>query len=132
MASFNVKILTPEREAYSGSADKIILRTTEGDVGVLAGHTDYVSALGIGKFTLYNDDDFRFAALAEGFVTVSKGNVTLLTDFFEWQDEIDAKRAEKAMTFAKEQLARKDLDANPDYLEFKLKKALNRISVAGK
>ncbi|MFI3227360.1 MAG: ATP synthase F1 subunit epsilon [Clostridia bacterium] len=130
MATYEVHILTPEREAYSGQVEKIIARTTEGDVGIYANHIDYVAGLGVGKFIMINGTEKRYAALADGFLTVSDGKVTILTDFFEWQDEIDAKRAEQARDYAQTNLAKKTDETNHLYLEMKLKKALNRISVA--
>ena len=38
MKSFTLKIITPEKVFFDGETDQIIVRTTEGDIGVLAGH----------------------------------------------------------------------------------------------
>lgn len=130
MATYEVRILTPEREAFVGQVDKIIARTTEGDVGIQAKHINYVAGLDVGKFTMIIGSEKRYAALVDGFLTVADGKVTILTDFFEWQDEIDAKRAEEAREYAQSKLTKNPNDINQDYMELKLKKALNRISVA--
>ena len=48
MKEFDLQIVTPDGMLFDGKAEKIILRTSEGDVGILPGHINYVAALSIG------------------------------------------------------------------------------------
>ena len=52
MKSFTLKIITPEKVFFDGETDQIIVRTTEGDIGVLAGHESYVADLPAGPLKL--------------------------------------------------------------------------------
>lgn len=85
MTSFEVKILTPEREVFNDEAEKLVVRTTEGDVGIYANHINYVAVLGNGKLHLTENGQKKTATANGGFITVSEGKVTVLTDFFEWE-----------------------------------------------
>ena len=38
MKSFKLKIITPEKVFFDEETEQIIVRTTEGDIGILAGH----------------------------------------------------------------------------------------------
>lgn len=85
MTSFEVKILTPQCEVVNCKADKLVVRTTEGDVGIFANHINYVAVLGNGKLSLTENSQKKTALANGGFITVSNGKVTVLTDFFEWE-----------------------------------------------
>ena len=55
MTSFPLKIVTPDGLAYEGSAEEVVVRTTTGDLGILAGHTNCVAPLGMGRATVIVD-----------------------------------------------------------------------------
>lgn len=61
MKSFTLKIITPEKVFFDGETDQIIVRTTEGDIGVLAGHESYVADLPAGPFKVKIDGSFKIA-----------------------------------------------------------------------
>ena len=48
MSTFPLKIVTPDGLIYDGEAEKLIVRTSGGDVCILARHMDYVAPLGMG------------------------------------------------------------------------------------
>lgn len=131
MTSFPLKIVTPDGMEFEGMAEEVIVRTTSGDLGILAGHIDCVAPLGMGMATLVIDGQKRYASCIGGILSVSKGKVTLVPTTFEWADEIDLDRADRAIDRAKAILADKNA-ANTDLTvaEAKLKRALVRKSVA--
>ncbi len=45
MKTFKLKIITPEKVFFDGDTEQVIVRTTEGDTGVLYGHENYVANL---------------------------------------------------------------------------------------
>ena len=49
MATYHLQIVTPDRMVYDGEAEKIILRTVNGDVCILPHHIDYAVPLAIGE-----------------------------------------------------------------------------------
>ena len=55
MATFHLKVMTVDRCFYDGEVDRIIIRTTQGDAGILPGHVPYIAAIGIGGLTIIKD-----------------------------------------------------------------------------
>lgn len=132
MATFHLKVLTAERLFFEGDVERLIVRTTEGDVGILPRHINYVAALGIGGMTITQDGASRLAAVSGGFVEVSPEGTTVLARTCEWADEIDVNRARAAEDRAKRLLDQKTSDQEHDIAEIRLKKAINRIRIAEK
>ena len=131
MTPFRLRILTPEGVVFDGEAEMITVRTTVGDKGILARHEPYVAALGIGQAKVRINGETRIAAVSSGSIEVSKDVTTLLAQSFEWADEIDLQRAEKAQQIAEENIERYKNDRRKlDIAEYKLKRAINRINVA--
>lgn len=133
MSSYFLQIVTPNGKAYSGMAEKILLRTTQGDVCLLAKHTNYISALGMGECRVtFEGGEVRRAACIGGMVICSDEMVHVVASSFEWADEIDVKRAEKSKEKAEQALAGGNLTpAEQAVMEAKLKRALVRMKVHG-
>ncbi|CBH22235.1 AtpC [Acetoanaerobium sticklandii] len=132
MATFNLQIVTPDKLFYNEEVDMLVVRTTEGDVGILKGHTDYVASLDIGIIKIKKDGVFKEATIAGGFIQVDKEKTTILTEAAEWPIEIDVERAKKAKELAESIINRKLSEREMDMAEVRLKKALNRIRTAQK
>jgi F-type H+-transporting ATPase subunit epsilon len=112
-------------------AQELIVRTTSGDVGILAGHINCVAPLGMGRATILTDAGKRFGACIGGMVSVLDGKVTLLATSFEWADQIDVERAEESESRARTVLEDKNAgDTDVRLAEARLKRALVRKSVA--
>lgn len=133
MTAFHLQIVTPDGLVYDGQAERVSLRAISGDVGILANHVDFVTALGMGPARIVIDGATRTAACIGGMLTVLKGEVKLVATTFEWAEDIDTERAERAYTRAKAILEKKDVSAQDlKIAEAKLKRALVRKGVAGK
>jgi F-type H+-transporting ATPase subunit epsilon len=129
MKAFELQIVTPDREVFNGQAESILVPTSEGVIEILAEHIDYMAVLTVGKIRLIVDGNSRVAACSDGFMTVSGGKVRVICTTFEFADEIDVERANKAKEKAEERLSTK-LDANTEKMvKAKLARALNRIRV---
>ena len=131
MTAFPLKIVTLDGLVYDGMADELIVRTVTGDMGVLAGHINIVTALGMGRASVVIDGKKRFAACIGGMMSVVNGTVTLVPTTFEWAEDIDNARAERAAANAKAIIENKDSSAMDIKLaEARLKRALVRSGVA--
>lgn len=131
MNSFSLKIVTPDGLLYDGSAEELIVRTVAGDLGIMAGHIDCVSPLGMGQAMVMTDGQKRYAACIGGMVSVLGGQVTLVPTTFEWADSIDLARAERSEQRANQILRDKNASDTEIHLaEARLKRALVRKSVA--
>ncbi len=132
MSAFHLQVITLDGVSFDGDVEKLIVRTTEGEVCILAKHIDYVAPLGMGEAKVVTDSDIRSAACIGGLLIVSCGEVKLAPTTFEWAEDIDIKRAEAAQKAAEEIIEKKD-QISPVALsaaEAKLRRALVRQSVA--
>lgn len=131
MTAFQLKIVTPDGVRFEGQAEELIVRTTSGDVGILAGHTNYVASLGMGQATIVTDGQKRYGACIGGMVSVVDGKVTLLPTTFEWAEDIDTHRVGLSEERAQAVLANKESsDTDVVLAKARLKRALIRKGVA--
>ena len=131
MTPFSLKIVTPDGLKYDGTAQELIVRTTTGDLGVLAGHVNCVAPLGMGRATILTDEGKRYAACIGGMVSVLDGKVNLVPTTFEWADEIDAQRADASYKKAENVLKNKTASETDIRLaKARLRRALIRKNVA--
>lgn len=131
MTPFRLKIVTPDGLIYDGQAEELLVRTTGGDVAVLARHMNYVAPLGMGRAVVVSGGTRRTAACIGGMLSVCDGEVTLVPTTFEWADKIDLERAEAAYERADKVLHNENASQMDLKLaEAKLHRALVRKSVA--
>ncbi len=132
MNLFTLSILTPERTFFTGEVQRLVVRTSEGDLGILARHEKYVASLPEGPVRIVLEDGaVRLAALSGGMLKVSPDHTAILANAVEWAEEIDvdwAKRSQEDALRRKE--ASKNL-AQQQRAEAKLRRAVNRLKVSG-
>ena len=128
--TFQLQIVTPDGLAFEGEAEKLSVRTSEGEIGILARHIDYVAPLGMGEAVVTVDGQDRRAACIGGMVAVHKGKVRLVATTFEWAEDIDLERAKAAEQRAREAIAKPGVSERDMKLaEARLHRALVRQSV---
>ena len=131
MTPFSLKIVTPDGLQYDGMAEELIVRTSTGDMGILAGHINMVAALGMGRATIIIDGKKRYAACIGGMISVVDGAVNLVPTTFEWAENIDHARAARSAENAKAIIDSKDSSAaDIQMAQARLKRALVRSNVA--
>jgi F-type H+-transporting ATPase subunit epsilon len=130
MSTFHLQIVTPDRKVFDGEAQKIILRTVNGDVCILPRHIDFAIPLGIGQASVTDaDGNTRQAACNGGMLSVNDNEVRVVAVTYEWSDEIDLARAKRAEEEAQERMKVLDRqDKDFAIAEVKLKRALTRIN----
>ena len=133
MASFSLNVITPEKVFFEGETTQIIVRTTEGDIGILANHTSLVADLPSGPLKIRQEDgSWKVAAVSTGLLKVGGNKVSILANAVEWADEIDLEWAKRSEEDARQRLSQKASQHELDLAELKLQRALNRISVGSK
>ncbi len=132
MSTFPLKIVTPDGLLFDGEAERLIVRTTEGDMAILARHINCVAPLGMGRATVVDaDGNRRYAACIGGMLSVVDGKVNLVPTTFEWAESIDAARAQLSLERAEKVLNNKEASSTDIRLaEARLHRALVRKSVA--
>ena len=85
MKTFPLIISSPDGDLYRGDAEMLILRGTEGDLAVMAGHVPFVTAVVQGNCVVITGETERQeGVIEEGLLTVDAEKVTVLTSALEW------------------------------------------------
>jgi len=107
MATLKLEIVTPEKVAYSDDVDGVVIPGTEGEMGVLPMHIPLMTMIHSGELIVSKGQEKKYLAVGEGFVTIDRTSVKVLTDMaIEWES-IDESAAEAAVKRAEEAMARK-------------------------
>ncbi len=131
MTTFHLQIVTPDGGFYDGQAEKLIVRALGGDVCILPRHAPYVTALGTGQATVVIDGQRRVAACAGGMLAVTQDDVRLVATTFEWAEDIDKNRAQRAKEEAERRIQSARDAGELEMAKAKLSRALTRIKTAG-
>lgn len=131
MKTFPLCIGTPDGLLFEGEAERVVCRSITGDLAILAGHSNFCTALGMGEaHVVLPDGTRRNAACIGGMLSMMNGTCRLLATTWEWEEDIDQERAADAKRRAEEMLAKGGL-SDKDYklVNAKLRRALVRLSV---
>ena len=133
MNTFHLRIVTLDGKVFDDQAAQIFLRSIDGDVAIRAGHINYCSGIGMGEARVtFEDGTEKSAACIGGMVSMLNGECQVAAKTWEWKDEIDEVRAQKAKERAEERLNQKNLsDREQRIAEAKLRRALVRLHVTG-
>jgi len=88
MALIHLTNVTPEGKHFDDDAQRVMVRTTGGEVAILPHHIDYSAALGSGEARVTEaDGTVRRAEIRGGLLHVANNDVQVLTNHFTWKDE---------------------------------------------
>jgi len=127
-----LEIVTPDKNFFDGEVEMAIIRTTEGDIGILDNHEPIVAPVSVGAIRLKIDGEFKDAACSGGFLTVDSGKVIVITDSAEWAVEIDVDRAKSAADRAAKRMEEKYDELDVLRAKVSMERAMNRIRLSGK
>ncbi|HIT88635.1 MAG TPA: ATP synthase F1 subunit epsilon [Candidatus Coprocola pullicola] len=130
--TFYLKVVASDRQFYEGPCEMITFIGVDGSYGILPHHECMVTPLEAGELTLKINGVKKEAAVGEGFVEILPNQVTVLTDFCEWADEIDVRRAEEAKQRAEERLRQKQSIIEYHSSKAALSRAMARLKVTRK
>lgn len=97
MASYHLQIISPEGVLFDDQADYLMVRTVNGDMGILNGHVSTITSLGLGICQVKVGEETRKATCFGGLLYVSKEIVRVMPQIFEWASDIDVARAQRAL-----------------------------------
>ncbi|GAA2974207.1 F0F1 ATP synthase subunit epsilon [Lentilactobacillus parakefiri] len=130
-----VSIVTPDGKVYEHTASMIVVSTQSGQLGIMANHVPIIATLDVDETRVKYDDKEDDIAVNGGFIEFSNNVATIVADSAETQNDIDIARAQKAKKNAQQRIAearqRQD-KAALDRAQVALRRAINRINVAGK
>lgn len=132
MRSFKVHILAASNTFYDGECESLIVPTLQGQYGIMAGHSNTISAVvpGIMSYRIPGKST-QIAAVSSGLVKIENNEVLVLVDSAERPEEIDANRAKHAADAAKEALLQKQSLREYHTVQTTLARAIARLRVKG-
>ena len=87
MALIHLTVVTPQGMHYDADAQRVMVRTTGGDVAILPHHIDYSASLASGEARVTEaDGTVRKAELEGGILHVASDQVQVITRKFEWKE----------------------------------------------
>ena len=85
MKTFPLIISSPDGDLFRGEAEMLILRGTEGDLAIMAGHVPFVTAVVRSNCVEITDTEERKEGVIEsGLLTVDAEKTTVLTSELTW------------------------------------------------
>ncbi|MBF0778674.1 F0F1 ATP synthase subunit epsilon [Streptococcus cuniculi] len=138
MAQMTVQIVTPDGIRYDHHAAFVLVRTTEGELGIYPGHVELIAVLAIDEIKVRRIDDENhvdWIAVNGGIIEISKDLITIVSDSAERARDIDVSRAERAKLRAEKALEEAQSVHNIDMEKraaIALQRAINRIRVGNK
>lgn len=128
MATLKLTVVSAEKNIFSGDVVSIRATGTEGELGILPGHTPLLTEIkpGIVKLTLENGEE-KVIYVSGGFLEVQPKVVFVLADIAIRGEELDGERILEAKRRAEENITSKVTDANYEMLASKLSKELAKL-----
>ncbi|PID65770.1 MAG: F0F1 ATP synthase subunit epsilon [Gammaproteobacteria bacterium] len=100
--TITVEIVDADQHIYSGEGVIVSATASQGEIGVMHGHTPFLSSLKPGHVTIRKaDDSEENIFISGGFIEVQPTHVTILADTAERAEDLDKAMAEEAMKEAK-------------------------------
>ncbi|MBQ6438216.1 ATP synthase F1 subunit epsilon [bacterium] len=137
MNKFHLKIITPEKIIFDDQVTQVILPTTDGQVGIMAGHVPYMAPLKADELRVFagreHDDDHEQAfAIDFGLAEFVDNHLVVLVAEAASAEMIDLDLAEQAKARAQELMAQKVSDEDYTNALAMLERETAKIKVASK
>ncbi len=129
-----LEIVTPDRAIVGEQVDEVVVPGSEGELGILPGHTPLLATLRVGELWYRQGQEKHYLAIAFGFVEVLPDRVTILAQVAERAEDIDAARAEQAKQRAEARLTQQTGQVNMDFERARVAmlKSLIRLQVSSR
>lgn len=129
---FQLEIITPEREFFSGKAEAVTVIAPDGSMTILADHEPLIMPISIGTISVKKDGEWITAINSEGFMEVHLDGVLIFVQSCEHPEEIDTRRADEARKRAEERLRQKQSMNEYRQSKIALARAMARLQESSK
>lgn len=129
MKTFQLKIVTPKGIYKEQEIEMLNVRTTSGQIGILANHMPLASGIEISDMSIIVNGNREYFAISGGFLYVNETETTIIANAIESQEEIDLNRAKEAKKRAESMLDSHLPEIDMIRAEMALKRAIMRIRV---
>lgn len=128
-----LEIVAPSRQVVrSERVDEVIAPGSEGEFGVLPGHTPFLTTLKVGMLSYREGAEWHHLAVDWGYAEVGPSRVAILAEGADRAADIDITEARQAKERAEKALTEKLEQADYERARIELLRAMIRIQVAEK
>ncbi|SEQ31266.1 F0F1 ATP synthase subunit epsilon [Microlunatus flavus] len=101
-----VEVVSADKVIWSGESTNVIAKTTDGEIGILPGHAPVLAVLQPSAVVIFCEDGRKreVVAVDGGFVSVSQGRVSILSEYARLADELSVGEAERELAEAQQRL----------------------------
>lgn len=132
--TLSVELVQPEGELWAGSAEMVIARTLDGEIGVLTGHAPVIGILYEGSMVQIRPQDASqppvVAAVSGGFLSIAYNRVSILARDAVLGRDVDTTSTQAALDQALQDLAEPPGPEDPAHVRY-YKALLNAADQAG-
>ena len=132
MATFKIKVVTYEEKVLEQEAEFVLVRTTEGDMGILPNHSPFIAGLSTGEMKIRLNGKEEKYFVSEGLLEISNNVVTIIATEAIPADQLDVERAKKEVEESKAKLAKVQEDKDILITQKNLQQALMKVHIAEK
>src|SRR5574340_694114 len=126
-----LEIVAPSRQVVrSERVDEVIAPGSEGEFGVLPGHTPFLTTLKIGKLSYREGSDWHHLAVDWGYAEVGPDRVVILAEGADRASDIDLAAERVAKEQAEKLLSEKLEQKDYEKARVDLMRAMIRIQIA--
>jgi F-type H+-transporting ATPase subunit epsilon len=113
-----LEIISPEKLLLARDVDMVVIPGTDGDIGVLPGHSKLITGLRGGLVDIYEQNAMtdRFF-VSGGFAEVTETHCAVLADAIIRQSDLDPAKAAEGLEAAKAEYAATDIQNRDAYRE---------------
>ena len=128
-ATLKLEIVTPLAKIFSEDVEMVTITGVDGEMGILPQHMPLMTQLATGEINARKDGKNIFLAVGEGFVQVTREQVSILTDMAIKSDDIYEAKAEEARQKAEQRLTQKLSDEETATVQAALMHAMTQLNV---
>ena len=129
-SKLRLRIITPELIKVDEDVDMVIMRATNGDMGIMPGHEPRSAALQYGILRIFNGAAERRMAVFGGLAAVQGNVLTILTGDAEWPEDVDHARAKADLEHAELRMRERTSDIELQHDQLLFRRALVRVEVS--
>ena len=128
--TLNIRVIAPDKTVWNAKAEEVILPSSTGQLGILAGHIPLLTALDIGVMRVRIEKDWIPIVLLGGFAEVESNIITILVNGAEEGSKIDVEKAQNGLRQAREMLEKAKTSKEKIEATQKIRKARARVQAA--
>ena len=129
MPKIHLQIITPQKPVLDKQVDFVVLPASKGELGILPGHTQYITTLKIGVLRYKIGEETETFALLGGIAEIENNRVSVFAEGAVLQDEIDEETARQQLEKAKAARLQSNKKIDLEQADQEIKEALLLLKV---